>query len=150
MFGDHRRIDTATDVEFRGQTHEAWFDGRDQIGKHLVGDRFVERPLVPIGPDIEFQRFEFDAEGFGHVFQGEFGEIRLACLRAETGEFRYANTNRVIAFRLRIGKGFQIFDGWLGMMWVRLTERTPSIPQTGETRCSRLLAFQTNLLGAEP
>ena len=48
-------VDTATDVELAGQTHEAWLAGFDQVIEDHVGDLLVEMALFAERPHVELE-----------------------------------------------------------------------------------------------
>src|SRR5262249_3977432 len=97
VLGDDGRRDAAADVERGIDTGAARADRRHQIVQDAVGDRFVERALVAVRPEIELPGFELDAERVGHVFDADSGEVRLPGLRAEAGELRAVEADDVIA-----------------------------------------------------
>ena len=55
VFDGDGRGDAAADEEVTGHLDPAWRAGSDQIVEDLVGHRFVEGPLVSIGPQVELQ-----------------------------------------------------------------------------------------------
>jgi hypothetical protein len=57
MFRDDRGEDSAAYEKLGRQAHEARRYGSDEIIEYLVGDRLVERALVTVRPDVEFERF---------------------------------------------------------------------------------------------
>src|SRR3972149_6296230 len=59
VLGHHGGEYTAAHVELRVQAHETRPRGADQVVEDTVGDRFVERPLIAIGPDVELEAFQF-------------------------------------------------------------------------------------------
>ena len=69
MLGDDRRVDAAAHAEFGAQAHEARRSGGDQVVEDAVGHGFVERAFVAIAPDVQFERFQFDAGSVRHVFE---------------------------------------------------------------------------------
>ena len=75
--------------------------------------RFVtaswKRAFVAVRPDVELQRLQLDARGVGHVLEVQRREIRLTCLRTETGELRNPHPDRVVAIRVRVRKGLETF-----------------------------------------
>ena len=111
MFGDHPGVNPAPDIEFAAETHEARASGPNQIVQDPIGDRLMKGAFVPIGPDVLLQGLKFHAAFIRDVFEGEFREVRLPRLGAETGEFRDLDANGVIALRGRVGKGVQ-FSTW--------------------------------------
>lgn len=88
MFGDYGRIDAAADVEFCRQPDEARCQQIHEVVENTVRHGFVECAFVAERPDVKFQRFQFDARICWNVLEEHRGEIRLACLRTETGELR--------------------------------------------------------------
>ena len=59
-----------------------------QMIDDLIGHCFMKTAAIAKRPEIELERLEFDAQPIGHVLQFQRGEIRLAGLWAQTGEFR--------------------------------------------------------------
>lgn len=99
MLGNDRGVDTATDVEFRGEAHETRHTGAHQVIEDMIGDRLVEAPFLAVGPDVAFQRFEFNATLVRYVFDVQGSEVGLTGLGAETGKFGDSNANRIIPLR---------------------------------------------------
>ncbi len=91
-------------IELGGQAHETGLGGGDQVVQHAVGHVLVEMPFVAERPDIQLQALQFHAFLVGDVIQDQGGEIRLAGLGAQAGEFRDFHVDVVIALGLRIGK----------------------------------------------
>src|SRR5689334_4366333 len=104
MLGDHGREDAAADVEISRQTNEPRFHQAREIVDDAVRDRLVERTLVAERPDVELQRLQLDALSVWHVLEVQRCEVRLACLRTETGEFRDPHPDRVVTSGLRVGE----------------------------------------------
>src|SRR5262249_26825959 len=76
-----------------------------EIVEYAVGHGLVEGPGVAEGPDVELQALQLDAQPVRHVVENERREVRLARLRAQTGEFRYFHVYPVVPRGLRIGEG---------------------------------------------
>lgn len=114
VFGDDGRVDAAAHVEAGGQPHEARLGGGHQIIEDAVGHGFVERALITVGPDVEFERFQLHALLRGHIFDVQCGEIGLAGLGAEAREFRDVDTNGEIPVWLRVVESFEGFAGFGG------------------------------------
>lgn len=98
---DHR-MDTPAHIEIRVDFHPPGLRGFDQVIQDLIRDLLMEGPFIAIAPKIEFQAFELHAELIGDVADPDLCEIRLAGLRAKTGEFRTFDIDRIIAPRIRI------------------------------------------------
>src|SRR5690606_41934988 len=72
-----------------GEDHQAVPARRSadlQVTGKAVRDGLVEGAVAPIRPDVQLQRLQLDAQGIGNVLEMQRGEVRLACLRTETGE----------------------------------------------------------------
>ena len=67
MLSHDRRINAPTDVKSGGKAQIAGGQGSDEVGHDAVGDSLVKRALVPVGPDVLFQGFEFHAGRFGYI-----------------------------------------------------------------------------------
>jgi len=107
MFGHDSGVDSSAHVELGRQARESGTHAGCQIVQDLVGNGFVEGAGVPIRPDIEFERFQLDTEGIWHIIEGQRREIRLPGLGAQAGEFRDANSDRVVAQGIRIREEFE-------------------------------------------
>ncbi len=104
---DHRGVEPAPYVEFCPQAGVLGVEKLHQIVQDFVSDGFVEGAHVPKAPDILLQRFQFHAMLCRDVLKMQLSEVRLPRLGAQAGEFRYANSDHVLAFRAWIIKGFQ-------------------------------------------
>ncbi len=114
MFGNDRSIDSAPDVEIGRQTHEARLTDFHQFVEYAVGDSLMERALLAEGPDVQLKRFQLDTMLLRHILQGEHGEIRLSCFRAQAGKFRYADAHSVVAARVRVRESLEVLAGLYG------------------------------------
>ena len=114
VFGDDGRVDAAAYVELRAQAQKTRRKCCDQIVGDRIGHRLVEGPGIAERPHIQLQRLELDAARVRDVFEVQGREVRLAGLRAQAGEFRHADADRVIAPRLGI---FESFQGLGGLTW---------------------------------
>jgi hypothetical protein len=94
---DNGRINPAAQIECCRQTSKARAHPTNKIIQDRVCNRLMKCASVPIGPNIKFQRFQFDTLSFWNILEVKLGKIRLARLRAETGELGHSNANRVIA-----------------------------------------------------
>jgi hypothetical protein len=56
----------------------------------------MEGADVPVGMDIELQRFKFYTPFIRHILELEHGKIRLSGFRAQAGKFGDINSNRII------------------------------------------------------
>jgi copper oxidase (laccase) domain-containing protein len=101
-----RRVDAAAHVEVADHRHPARPAGCDEIVENFIDHRLMKRAFVAIGPEIELERFELDAEFIRHVVDSNRGEVGLAGFRADAGELWTLHINFIIALRARIGKGF--------------------------------------------
>ena len=68
----------------------------------------MERPLIAVRPDVEFQGLELDARLIGYIDEIEFGEVRLAGFGSKTGEFRDPDMDLIVAFRMGVGEGLEL------------------------------------------
>ena len=101
MFRAHRQRYAAAGGEFGCDRGVAWRTGGDEIVEDAIGHGFVEGALVAKGGEVEFERFAFDAEFVGHVFDDDLGEVHLSRHRAEGGEIGGLETDGVGTFRRR-------------------------------------------------
>ena len=106
MFGAHSEGDSAARRKFRSHDGFSRRAGADKIVQNAVCHGFVERALVAIGGQVEFERFTLDAEFCGDVFDRYLGKIHLAGDGAKRSEIRRLESNPVGAFR-RIRECFQ-------------------------------------------
>ena len=111
VLGANRERDSATRGKLCGDNCLARCAGFDEIVKDAVRDSFVERVLITIRSQIEFQRFAFNARPGGHVIDVDSREIRLACYRANGSEIVSFKMNSVIALRCWIRKRLQSRSG---------------------------------------
>src|SRR5580698_8191481 len=107
MLHDDGGVDSAANVEFGHQTHEARRRCANQLAQDLVGHRLVKGAPVAERPDVQLQRFQLDAALIGDVFELESREVRLTGLRTQAGEFREGHPDGVVAFRRGIRKGLE-------------------------------------------
>lgn len=68
----------------------------------------MEGAFLSVGPDIELERFEFDAALVRHVLDVQGSKVGLSCLRAEAREFGNLNPDRIIPLRGRIIENFEL------------------------------------------
>jgi len=106
MLGHDGGVDAAAHIEAGGQPHEAGLGRGDQIIENAVGHGFMEGALVPIGPDIQLQGFQFHTVPIRDIFEVQGGEIGLARLGAEAGEFGDVDPDSEIPIGLGIVEGF--------------------------------------------
>ena len=114
MFGHDSGENAAADVELRTQAHEPRPRGGGQFVKYAVGDRLVERALVAVGPDVEFEVFQFQALALGNIVQHQVRKIRLAGQGAKAGKFRNLHMDQVVASGTGIVEGAQCIAGFGG------------------------------------
>ena len=107
MLRAHGEGDPAAGGELRGHDGFARCARVYKIVKNAVGYRFVEGALVPIGSEIKFQGFAFDAELIGDVIDIDPGEIRLACDRTNRSEIVSFEMNPIIAAGRGVRKGLE-------------------------------------------
>ena len=86
VFDHHVGVNTTANIKFRKHAHVPGISCRDQVAENLVGDRLMETAFVPVGPVIEFQRFQFDAFLVRDVVEVYRGKIRLTGFWAQTSE----------------------------------------------------------------
>src|SRR5439155_26197521 len=103
----HSERDSAARGELRSHDCFTWCTGFDEIVKNPICDCFVERVLVPIGRQIKFQGFAFDAETVRHVIDVDAGKIGLPCYRTDGSEIVSFKMNPIIAAWRRIWKSLQ-------------------------------------------
>ncbi len=109
VFRDHIGKDATAHKKSGGETHETRLGRFNQIIQYAIGHVLMKMSFIAERPDIQFETFEFDAVLLGHIIQQQRGEIRLAGLGAQTGEFRDFHMDMVVTCDLRIGEGFQGF-----------------------------------------
>jgi len=107
VLGHDRGVDAPANVEIRRQTHESGLAGGHQVTQDLIGHRFVENTLVPVGPHVQLQRLEFQTQLVGNVFQIQHREIRLTGARTQTAELWNLDTDGIISPRLWIEERFK-------------------------------------------
>lgn len=110
MFGNDVGEDAAAYVELGGEAHVAGLGGGHQVIQNLVGDGFVEGAFVAVGPHVELEALEFDTELVRDVVQDQGGEVGLAGLGAEAGEFGNFHVDVEIPAG-GVGEGFQGLAG---------------------------------------
>ncbi len=81
MGGGYRCCNAAADIESSDYLHPAGFAGHYEIIQYLICNRLVKGPLVPERPEIEFQRFQLNAEFAGDIVDGNIRKIGLPCHR---------------------------------------------------------------------
>src|SRR6185369_846896 len=109
IFNFDGRVDASPHVEVAGDGHFSRPARAHKIVENLIDNRLVKSPLIAIGPKIKFQGFELDAELVGNVINSNSGEIGLAGAGTKTGKLRTLHVDLIVAFRVRIGKAFEIF-----------------------------------------
>ena len=107
MVSHNRGVNPTSHIELRRDTHESWLDCSNKVAQDLICDGFVKRALIAIRPHIEFQGFELNTERPGNVFQEDGGKIRLPRFRAQAGEFRDSDPDRVVSIRIGVVEGLQ-------------------------------------------
>jgi len=95
----------AAHIEIADHRHLARLTGSDQVVENLVGHGFVKGTLVAIGPQVEFERFELEANLIRHVGDSDCGEVGLAGPGADTSELGALHIDGKVALRSRIGEG---------------------------------------------
>src|SRR5438128_5362511 len=82
---------------------------RIERGDEIIGDpirhRFVECPLISVGPEIELERLELYACFIGNITNADGGEIGLASEGAEARELGSLEGDFVVPGWIRIRKG---------------------------------------------
>ena len=81
----------------------------DEIVEQAVDDGLVEGADVAEALKVQLQRLQLHAGLAGHVAERDGAEVRLAGLGAQAGELRTDDFDGVIAPRMGVGKGFQLF-----------------------------------------
>lgn len=115
-------MNAAPDIEVADDGHRLWPARLHQVIEDLIDHRLVKRPLITVGPEIKFERFEFYAELCGHVADTDRGEVGLARARANAGKLRTFHVDLIVSSGTRIGKGFQLFTRPC-YHWLILTQR---------------------------
>src|SRR5499433_142976 len=62
---NHRGMDAAAHVEIAGHLGPAGRQRLHQVVQDAIDDRFVERTLIAVGPQIELERLQLDAQAVG-------------------------------------------------------------------------------------
>lgn len=101
--GNHGR-DAAADPELAVHGQLARCNRFDNVIGNLIGNRFVKRALIAVAPQIELERFEFDAQFIRRVFDNDRGKVRLSGYRTKARELRAVERNQKVAANARIGK----------------------------------------------
>ena len=101
-------LDTAPDIEFGRDAHEARSTGLHQILENAICHRFMEGTFLPVRPDVELKRPELDAALVRYVLDVQRSKVGLSCLRTEAGEFGNPNPDRIIPWRHRIIEYFEL------------------------------------------
>ncbi len=109
VFGCDGGMDAAAHEELAGHLHPPRLAGGHQVVQNLVDHRLVERPLIPVRPQIQLERLQLDTLVIGHVMDFDMGEIRLAGARTQAGELRALHIDLVIPVRVRVEEHFQLF-----------------------------------------
>lgn len=112
MLRHHRGIQAPAYIETCREAGIPRCHGLHQIIQNLIGDRFVKGTLIAVGPHIEFQGLEFDAQLVRDVVEEKRGKIGLSGLGAQTAKLGHANTNGVVTVELRVGEGLQGLAGF--------------------------------------
>lgn len=105
--GGDVRGDPPSDIEFADDLHPARGAGGHQVIEDLIDDLLEVGAFVPVGPQVELEGFEFEAELIGNVTDLDHREVRLARLGAEAGELRAFAIDFIVPIRLRIRKRFE-------------------------------------------
>ena len=99
-------MNAAAHVEIADHRHFARLAGSDQVVENFVGHGFVKGTLIAVRPQIEFERFELEANLIRYVGYEDRGKVGLAGPGADTSELRALHIDCKVAPRSRIGKGF--------------------------------------------
>ena len=67
----------------------------------------MEIPVIAETEEIELEALALNHPVVRDIADADFRKIRLACNRAETGEFRAIETYPVIIFRMLVLEGFK-------------------------------------------
>ena len=98
--------DTAADVKVAFDLKLPRIDGRDNIVGDAIGDCFVERTFVPIGPEVELEALELNAELIWYIRDLYVSKVWLSGFGAETCELWAVKEDLVILCFCGIGEGF--------------------------------------------
>ena len=80
----------------------------DQVVHDDIYAVFMEVTVIAEAEKVELQGFTFYHEISGNVGDVDGGKIGLPCLRAEAGEFRTVEFDKIVAVFVFIGNSFQI------------------------------------------
>ena len=97
--------DTAADVKVAFDLKLPRIDGRDDIVGDAIGDCFVERTFIAIGPEVELQALELDAQFIRYIRDLDVSEVWLSGFGAETCELWAVKEDLVILCFCRIWEG---------------------------------------------
>ena len=79
----------------------------NQILHNLVHTVLVEIPVIAETEEIELEALALNHPVVRDIADADFRKIRLACNRAETGEFRAIETYPIIILGMLVLKGFK-------------------------------------------
>ena len=81
-----RGVDAAAHVEVADHRHPARPAGCDEIVENFIDHRLVKRAFVAIGPEIELERLELNADCVRHVGDPDGGEVGLRSEERRVGK----------------------------------------------------------------
>ena len=102
MFYDHRGANSAARRKCRFNLHPARLSDRDKVIQNQVGDPLVERTMVSILLQVQFERFQFVADFVGDVRDRQRPKVRLASFRAYARELGANVADQIVAMGSRI------------------------------------------------
>lgn len=79
----------------------------DEALRNGDGAGLVEVAVVPKAGEVELQRLGLDEPLVRHIVDDEMRKVRLACHRANGGEFWARETREILGTFVRIGHAFQ-------------------------------------------
>jgi len=104
-------VNSAPDVKVPHHLHPLGSDRCHQIVKDLISNGFMKCSLVPVGPKVEFEGLQFNAEGVRHVVDLDSRKIWLTCQGTDTGELWAFKVHLKLSTRPGTWKAFQLFAG---------------------------------------
>ena len=103
------RMDAAADVEVPDHRHGLGMAGAHEIIENLIDNRLVKCAFITIGPKIQFERFQLDAQRLRNITDADGGEIRLAGSRTDASELRTFHVDFIVSLGTGVREGFQLF-----------------------------------------
>ena len=107
MLNGHRRADPASRCKVRDNLHRSWSGHSHEIVKYRVRYMLVERTVITVLLQIDFQRLQLEAELVGNVANIDRAKIGLSGNRANRSELGTHGVDHIVAIRKRILESFE-------------------------------------------